>query len=145
MGPIYIFKEPIGHDKKARLASRGGDKVPSFGNGAGLPWSAINEEAMVLAEESDTLDLEIEPKIHLIYHLKQLVGRSCLDASLSHASIHRRLAEVLSHVHVAAHTCPTKAFCAMAEGVPMPFLPLTVSAVDKDTYQPIMENLIYIR
>ena len=86
MGPIYIFKEPIGHDKKARLASRGGDKVPSFGNGAGLPWSATNEQAMALAEESAALDLEIEPKIHLLYHPKLLVGRSCPDASPAGAS-----------------------------------------------------------
>nr|KYP56218.1 Neurobeachin-like protein 1 [Cajanus cajan] len=31
MGPVYIFKEPIGPERMARLASRGGDVVPSFG------------------------------------------------------------------------------------------------------------------
>lgn len=138
MGPIYIFKEPIGQDRMARLASRGGDAVPSFGNGAGLPWSATNEQAMALAEESAALDLEIEPKIHLLYHPKLLVGRSCPDASPAGASgIHRRPAEVLGHVHVAARTRPTEALWAMGEGGPMSLLPLTVSAVDKDTYEPV--------
>lgn len=138
MGPIYIFKEPIGQDRMARLASRGGDAVPSFGNGAGLPWSATSEQAMALAEESAALDLEIEPKIHLLYHPKLLVGRSCPDASPAGASgIHRRPAEVLGHVHVAARTRPTEALWAMAEGGPMSLLPLTVSAVDKDTYEPV--------
>nr|KYP64267.1 Neurobeachin-like protein 2 [Cajanus cajan] len=31
MGPIYIFKEPIGPERMACLASRGADIVPSFG------------------------------------------------------------------------------------------------------------------
>jgi len=53
--PFYIFKEPIGQDRMARLASRGGDAVPSFGNGAGLPWSATSEQAMALAKESAAL------------------------------------------------------------------------------------------
>jgi hypothetical protein len=51
--------------------------------------------------------------------------------------VHRRPAEVLGHVHVAARTRPTEALWAMAEGGPMSLLPLSVSAVDKDTYEPV--------
>eukprot|EP01018_Ginkgo_biloba_P016129 Gb_14861 [translate_table: standard] len=138
MGPIYIFKEPIGQDRMARLASRGGDAVPSFGSGAGLPCSATNEHAMALAEESAALDADIGPKIHLLYHPKLLVGRSCPDASPAGAAgTHRRPAEVLGQVHVAARVRPTEALWAMAEGGPMSLLPLTVSAVDKDTFEPV--------
>nr|GEY99791.1 hypothetical protein [Tanacetum cinerariifolium] len=31
IGPVYIFKEPIGPERMAQLASRGGDALPSFG------------------------------------------------------------------------------------------------------------------
>ncbi|XP_057852146.2 BEACH domain-containing protein C2 isoform X2 [Cryptomeria japonica] len=138
MGPIYIFKEPIGQDQMARLASRGGDTVPSFGNGAGLLWSATNQHAMALAEESFALDAEIEPKIHLLYHPKLLTGRSCPDASpAGTAGTHRRPADVLGHVHVAARVRPIEALWAMAEGGPMSLLPLTVSAMDYATYEPV--------
>lgn len=81
MGPIYIFKEPLGPDRMGRLAARGGDVVPSFGFGAGLPWLANNEQAMATAEENAALDLELAPRLHLLYHPKLLVGRSCPDAS----------------------------------------------------------------
>ncbi|KAH9311229.1 hypothetical protein KI387_026264, partial [Taxus chinensis] len=138
MGPIYIFKEPIGPDQMARLASRGGDAIPSFGNGAGLPCSATNEHAMALAEESAALDAEIEPKIHLLYHPKLLSGRSCPDASPAGAAgTHRRPAEVLGHVYVAVRSRPKEALWAMAEGGPMSLLPLTVSAMDTASYEPV--------
>ena len=55
--------------------------------------------------------------------------------------VHRRPAEVLGHVHVAARTHPTEALWAMAEGGPMSLLPLSVSAVDKDTYEPVSREL----
>jgi hypothetical protein len=81
MGPVYIFKEPIGEEKMARLAARGGDVVPAFGFGAGLPSFSLNEVAMMAAEDSVSLDMELESSLHLLYHPKLLVGHSCPDAS----------------------------------------------------------------
>lgn len=86
MGPIYIFKEPIGPERMARLASRGGDVLPSFGNGAGLPWLATNDHVQTMAEESSLLDAEIGGCIHLLYHPSLLSGRFCPDASPSGAA-----------------------------------------------------------
>lgn len=86
MGPIYIFKEIIGPERMARLASRGGDALPSFGNGAGMPWLATNDHMRSLAEESALLDLEIVGTLHLLYHPKLLSGRFCPDASPSGAA-----------------------------------------------------------
>lgn len=83
MGPIYIFKEPIGPERMARLASRGGDVLPTFGNGAGLPWLATNDLVRTMAEESSLLDAEIGGCIHLLYHPSLLNGRFCPDASPS--------------------------------------------------------------
>lgn len=53
---------------------------------------------------------------------------------------HRKSAEVLGHVHVAARIRPTEAIWAMGEGGPMALLPLAVGAVDKDTLQPIISK-----
>ena len=83
MGPVYIFKEPIGPEKMLRLAARGGDILPSFGNGAGLPWQATNDHLQSMAEESSLLDAEIAGCIHLLYHPNLLSGRFCPDASPS--------------------------------------------------------------
>lgn len=85
MGPVYIFKEPIGSERMARLASRGGDTVPSFGNAAGLPWLATNAYVQSKAEESVLLDSEIGGCVHLLYHPCLLSGRFCPDASPSGA------------------------------------------------------------
>jgi hypothetical protein len=81
MGPVYIFKEPIGLEKMTRICIRGGDALSSFGAGAGVPWFANNEQAMSAAEDSAALDAELGPALHLLYHPKLLVGRSCPDAS----------------------------------------------------------------
>jgi hypothetical protein len=86
MGPVYIFKEPIGAERMAGLASRGGDILPSFGNAAGLPWLATNAYVQSKAEESVLLDAEIGGCIHLLYHPSLLNGRFCQDASPSGAS-----------------------------------------------------------
>lgn len=86
MGPVYIFKEPIGPERMARLASRGGDIVPSFGNAAGLPWLATNAHLQSKVEESVLLDSEIGGCIHLLYHPCLLSGRFCPDASPSGAA-----------------------------------------------------------
>ena len=86
MGPVYIFKEPIGLERMARLSSRGGDMLPSFGLGAGLPWLATNEYVQSMAEESSLLDAEIGGCIHLLYHPSLLSGRFCPDASPSGAA-----------------------------------------------------------
>lgn len=86
MGPVYIFKEPIGLEKMTRLCVRGGDALSSFGAGAGVPWFANNEQAMSAAEDSATLDAELGPALHLLFHPKLLVGRSCPDASPMGAS-----------------------------------------------------------
>jgi hypothetical protein len=86
MGPVYIFKEPIGEERMGRLAYRGGDIVPSFGNAAGLPWLATNAQMQNKAEESALLDAEIGGFIHLLYHPSLLSGRFCPDASPSGAA-----------------------------------------------------------
>lgn len=137
MGPVYIFKEPIGPEKMARLASRGGDILPSFGNGAGLPWLATNDHLQSMAEESSLLDAEIAGCIHLLYHPNLLSGRFCPDASPSgSAGILRRPAEVLGQVHVATRMRPTEALWALSYGGPMSLLPLAVCNVHKDTLEP---------
>lgn len=83
MGPVYIFKEPIGPEKMRRLASRGGDALPCFGNAAGLPWMGINDHVRSMAKESFSLDADISGSLHLLYHPKLLNGRYCQDASPS--------------------------------------------------------------
>ncbi|TYH99852.1 hypothetical protein ES332_A11G094500v1 [Gossypium tomentosum] len=137
MGPVYIFKEPIGPERMARMASRGGDMLPSFGNGAGLPWLATNDHVQKMAEESSLLDAEIGGCIHLLYHPCLLSGRFCPDASPSGAAgIIRRPAEVLGHVHVAMRMRPVEALWALAYGGPMSLLPLAVSNACKDNLEP---------
>lgn len=138
MGPVYIFKESIGPEKMARLASRGGDVLPSFGNGAGLPWLATNDHVRSLAEESSVLDAEIGGSLHLLYHPKLLSGRFCPDASPSGAAgTHRRPAEVLGQVHVATRMRPAESLWALAHGGPMSLLPLVVSNVQQDSLEPL--------
>lgn len=83
MGPVYIFKECIGLERMGRLARRGGDALPTFGNGAGLPWLGTNDQERSLAEESSKLDAEIGGSLHLLYHPNLLSGRFCPDASPS--------------------------------------------------------------
>ncbi|XP_028247923.1 BEACH domain-containing protein C2-like [Glycine soja] len=142
MGPVYIFKEPIGPERMACLASRGGDIVPSFGNAAGLPWLATNAYVQSKAEESVLLDAEIGGWLHLLYHPSLLSGRFCPDASPSGASgVHRRPAEVLGQVHVAARMRPVDALWALAYGGPLSLLPLTISNVHEYTLEPQQENL----
>lgn len=86
MGPVYIFKEPIGPKRMAHLASRGGDVLPSFGNGAGLPGLSMNDHTRRLAEERVVLDSEISGGLHVLYHPSLLCGRYCPDASPSGAA-----------------------------------------------------------
>ncbi|XP_057435514.1 BEACH domain-containing protein C2 isoform X2 [Lotus japonicus] len=137
MGPVYIFKEPIGPERMAHLASRGGDIVPSFGNAAGLPWLATNAYVQSKAEESVLLDAEIGGCFHLLYHPSLLSGRFCPDASPSGASgILRRPAEVLGQVHVATRMRPVDALWALAYGGPLSLLPLTINSVHEDTLEP---------
>ncbi|XP_021904492.1 BEACH domain-containing protein C2 [Carica papaya] len=137
MGPIYIFKEPIGPERMGRLASRGGDVLPSFGSGAGLPWLAMNDHVRNMVEESSLLDAEIGGCIHLLYHPGLLSGRYCPDASPSgSAGILRRPAEVLGQVHVATRMRPVESLWALAYGGPMSLLPLVVSNVHKDSLEP---------
>ncbi|XP_077235133.1 WD-40 repeat family protein / beige-like protein [Tasmannia lanceolata] len=137
MGPIYIFKEPIGPERMTRLASRGGDILPSFGNGAGLPWMATNDHIRSLADESSQLDAEIGGCLHLLYHPNLLSGRFCPDASPTGAAgTHRRPAEVLGQVHVATRIRPAESLWALAYGGPMSLLPLAVCKVQKDSLEP---------
>ncbi|KAI5428885.1 BEACH domain-containing protein C2 [Lathyrus oleraceus] len=138
MGPVYIFKEPIGSERMAGLASRGGDILPSFGNAAGLPWLATNVYVQNKAEESVLLDAEIGGCIHLLYHPSLLNGRFCPDASPSGASgMLRRPAEVLGQVHVATRMRPGDTLWALAYGGPLSLLPVTISNIDEDTLEPL--------
>ncbi|XVF73351.1 hypothetical protein PTKIN_Ptkin12aG0194600 [Pterospermum kingtungense] len=142
MGPVYIFKEPIGPERMARMASRGGDILPSFGNGAGLPWLATNDHMQRMAEESSLLDAEIGGCLHLLYHPCLLSGRFCPDASPSGAAgMLRRPAEVLGQVHVATRMRAVEALWALAYGGPMSLLPLAVSNVRKDSLEPEQGSL----
>ncbi|XP_024012912.1 BEACH domain-containing protein C1 [Eutrema salsugineum] len=142
MGPVYIFKEPIGLERMTRLASRGGDVLPCFGNGAGLPWLATNDHVRNGAEESSLLDAELGVYIHLLYHPCLLSGRFCPDASFSGATgTLRRPAEVIGQVHVATRIKSVESFWALAHGGPMSLLPLTVSSVHKDSLEPSSRNL----
>ncbi|GMI74078.1 Beach-Domain Homolog C2 [Hibiscus trionum] len=142
MGPIYIFKEPIGPERMARIASRGGDMLPSFGNGAGLPWLATNDHVQRMAWESCLLDAEIGDCLHLLYHPCLLTGRFCADASPSGAAgILRRPAEVIGQVHVATRMRPVEALWALAYGGPMSLLPLAVSNVRQDSLEPEQGSL----
>ncbi|OMO78627.1 hypothetical protein CCACVL1_14249 [Corchorus capsularis] len=142
MGPVYIFKEPIGPERMARIASRGGDVLPSFGSGAGLPWLARNDHMQRMAEESSLLDAEIGGCIHLLYHPSLLSGRFCPDASPAGAAgMLRRPAEVLGQVHVATRMRPAEALWALAYGGPLSLLPLAVCNVHKDSLEPEQGSL----
>ncbi|CAL9245584.1 unnamed protein product [Arabidopsis halleri] len=142
MGPVYIFKEPIGPERMTRLATRGGDVLPCFGNGAGLPWLATNDHVRNVAEESSLSDAELGGYIHLLYHPCLLTGRFCPDASLSGAAgTQRRPAEVIGQVHVATRMKSVESFWALAYGGPMSLLPLTVSSVHKDSLEPCSRNV----
>uniref|UniRef100_A0ACD5Z3S4 Uncharacterized protein n=1 Tax=Avena sativa TaxID=4498 RepID=A0ACD5Z3S4_AVESA len=142
MGPVYIFMEPIGPERMARLASRGGDALPSFSNGAGLPWKASCDHIREISEESYALDIETGGSLHLLYHPSLLNGRSCPDASPSGSTgTHRRHAEVVGMVHVSYRVRPAESLWALARGGPMALLPLTVSNVEMDNLEPILGNL----
>ncbi|PWA45076.1 BEACH domain-containing protein [Artemisia annua] len=136
MGPVYIFKEPIGPERMAQLASRGGDALPSFGNAAGSPWLATFAHVQDVSEESARLDAEISGSLHLLYHPSLLSGRFCPDASPSgSAGVLRRPAEVLGQVHVATRMRPAEALWALAYGGPMSLLPFVVSKVKNDSLE----------
>ncbi|AQK73327.1 BEACH domain-containing protein C2 [Zea mays] len=142
MGPIYIFTEPIGPEKMSRLASRGGDALPSFGNGAGFPWKATSNHIRETAEDGYTLDIEIGGSLHLLYHPSLLNGRFCSDASPSGSTgTHRRPAEVLGMVHISNRVRPAESLWALAYGGPMALLPLIVSNVEMDNLEPILGDL----
>ncbi|KAG8391704.1 hypothetical protein BUALT_Bualt01G0214900 [Buddleja alternifolia] len=142
MGPVYIFKEPIGPERMARLANRGGDVLPSFGNGAGSPWLAMNDHVQSMAQDSALLDAEIAGYIHLLYHPNLLSGRYCPDASPSgSAGLQRRPAEVLGQVHVATRMRPTEALWALAHGGPIFLLPLVVSNVHENNLEPQQSDI----
>lgn len=55
--------------------------------------------------------------------------------------MHRRPAEVLGQVHVAARMRPVDALWALAYGGPLSLLPLTISNVHEYTLEPQQENL----
>ncbi|KAL4562785.1 hypothetical protein LXL04_026816 [Taraxacum kok-saghyz] len=136
MGPVYIFKEPIGPERMGQLASRGGDALPSFGNAAGSPWLATFAHVQNVSEESARLDADIAGSLHLLYHPSLLSGRFCPDASPSGAAgMLRRPAEVLGQVHVATRMRPAEALWALAYGGPMSLIPFVVSKVDNKSLE----------
>ncbi|CAA3000073.1 BEACH domain-containing C2 [Olea europaea subsp. europaea] len=142
MGPVYIFKEPIGTDRMARLASRGGDVLPSFGSGAVSPSLATNNHVQSMAQDGSFLDAEIAGCLHLLYHPNLLSGRYCPDASPSGtAGMLRRPAEVLGQVYVATRVRATEALWALAHGGPMSLLPLVVSNMHETSLVPLQNDL----
>ncbi|KAK4741294.1 hypothetical protein SAY87_024882 [Trapa incisa] len=137
MGPLYIFKDPIGPEKMAHLTSRGPDLLPSFVNGAGLPWLATNDQVRSMTEESYLLDTEIGGCVHLFFHPSLLSGRSCPDASpIGVSGALRRSAQFIGQVHVATRMRPVEALWALAYGGAMSLLPLAVSDVNRDSLEP---------
>ncbi|CAO2834959.1 unnamed protein product [Amaranthus hypochondriacus] len=142
MGPVYIFKEPIGPDKMGRLASRGGDVLPSFGSAIGQTWLSTSDHVQKMAEENLRLDADLAGSLHLLYHPRLLNGRFCPDASPSGAAgVLRRPAEVLGQVHVALRVRPIDSLWALAYGGPISLLPLTVTNVNNDSLEPKPGNL----
>ncbi|XP_042065984.1 BEACH domain-containing protein C2-like [Salvia splendens] len=142
MGPVYIFKEPIGPERMSLLAYRGGDVLPSFGTAAGSPWLATTNHIHNMARENALLDAEIAGCLHLLYHPNLLSGRFCPDASPSGATGNlRRPAEVLGQVHVATRMRPTEALWALAHGGPIFLLPLVVGSVHEHSLQPRKSDL----
>ncbi|XP_071685759.1 BEACH domain-containing protein C2-like isoform X2 [Rutidosis leptorrhynchoides] len=142
MGPIYVFKEPIGPEMMRRLASRGADSLPSFGNAAGLMWLSTNAHVANIEEESAHLDADISRYLYVIYHPSLLNGRHCPDASPSGPSgLLQRPAEVLGHVPVTTRMRPADALWALAYGGPMSLLPFVVSKINNDTLEPEKGNL----
>ncbi|XP_051143997.1 BEACH domain-containing protein C2-like isoform X2 [Andrographis paniculata] len=137
MGPVYICKEAIGPERMFRLAKRGGDKLPSFGNAAGSPWLSANVHVQGMAQDSALLDAEISGCIHLLYHPNLLSGRYCPDASPAGAAgMVRKPAEVLGQVHVAKRMRPAEALWALAHGGPLFLLPLVVNNVHENSLEP---------
>ncbi|KAG8363377.1 hypothetical protein BUALT_Bualt19G0016000 [Buddleja alternifolia] len=142
MGPIYIFREPIGPVRMAQLAYRGGDVIPSFGIGAGYPWLTTNDHVQNMVQDSALLDAEIAESLHLLYHPNLLSGRYCPDASPSGAAgMLQRPAEVLGQVHVATRMRPTEALWALSHGGSISLLPLVVSNVHENTLEPQQNDL----
>ncbi|CAI5460340.1 unnamed protein product [Closterium sp. Yama58-4] len=142
VGPVYIFKEPIGAERMMRLAARGGDHLPCFGAGAGVPALLSSEQLMVAADDAYSLDSELAPRLHLLYHPRLLLGRFCPDASpASAAGVHRRPAEVLGHVHVAARHRVPEAIWQAGQGGPLALLTLAIHAVHPDSFLPLPLSL----
>ncbi|CAI5475939.1 unnamed protein product [Closterium sp. Yama58-4] len=138
LGPVYIFKEPIGAERMMRLAARGGDHLPCFGAGAGVPALLSSDQLMLAADDAYSLDSELAPRLHLLYHPRLLLGRFCPDASpASAAGVHRRPAEVLGHVHVAARHRVPEAIWQAGQGGPLALLTLAVHAVHPDSFLPL--------
>ncbi|KAK6138324.1 hypothetical protein DH2020_027908 [Rehmannia glutinosa] len=154
MGPVYIFKEPIGPERMARLANRGGDVLPSFGSGAGSPWLATSDHVRSMAHDSALLDTEIAGCLHLLYHPNLLSGRYCPDASPSGAAVLFLCGLIFSFELHAPKACrgswpsarcyknaATEALWALAHGGPLFLLPLVVSNVHENSLEPRQTDL----
>ncbi|KAJ3680517.1 hypothetical protein LUZ60_016795 [Juncus effusus] len=139
VGPVYIFKEPIGPDRMHKLSVRGGDSIPSFGGGAGVSWKASEEYLRTGFDEWAGLCGDLTGALHLVYHPVLLNGRFCPDASPSGAAgVQRRPAEVLGLVHVASRIRVSESLWALSHGGPMALLPLTITDVKPDTLEPAL-------
>ncbi|GJP47283.1 hypothetical protein CLOM_g6504 [Closterium sp. NIES-68] len=137
LGPVYIFKEPIGAERMMRLAARGGDHLPCFGAGAGVPALLSSDQLMLAADDAYSLDSDLAPRLHLLYHPRLLLGRFCPDASpASAAGVHRRPAEVLGHVHVAARHRVPEVIWQAGQGGPLALLTLCINAIQPDSFLP---------
>ncbi|KAI3756859.1 hypothetical protein L1987_56682 [Smallanthus sonchifolius] len=136
------LKEPIGPDMIGRLAVKGPDSIPSFGNAAGLMWLSTDAHVASIEEGGARLNADIAGYLHLLYHPSLLTGHHCPDASPSGPSgLLQRSAEVLGHIPVTTRMRPAEALWALAYGGPMSLLPFVVSKVDNDTLEPKKGNL----
>jgi hypothetical protein len=86
LGPVYVFREPLGASLIARLAARGADHVPCFGAGApprGRAGGYVHGGgSCVSAAEAAALDAELAPKLLQAYHPRlRLAGLAAPDVS----------------------------------------------------------------
>ena len=86
LGPVYVFREPLGAPALARLAARGADHVPCFGAGApprGRAGGYVHGGgSCVSAAEAAALDAELAPKLLQAFHPRlRLAGRAAPDVS----------------------------------------------------------------
>eukprot|EP00899_Mesostigma_viride_P003816 jgi/Mesvir1/13435/Mv16507-RA.1 len=142
LGPIYIFRGPIGPELMNRLAERGPDYLPTYNLlPAGAP-APLQGQATVLSRDvvrNGALDVELGPHLYELYHPLLFHHRSCQDASPfgNAGSMGRRSADALGDVSVSHRKRARDALWALAKGGAAVLLPLLVGTLDAPAMQPL--------